>query len=340
MVKKVNITVPFESIVADDAFNARVEYDEEYIERLANSIQEQGLLQSIGVTEKKSSGQNTKEYFLVFGFCRHRAIQKIRARVGPDAFAEVDVRLVEGTVEDLREKNLIENIERKDLRPFEIAQIIKKMVNSGLEQRDIGARLGRPQSWVSYHYKLATKLTPSAWNAFRSGDLTIEQALNIADIPEETQSEVVEKVLGAETRSEARQVAKKASSEAGTRRTYVNKGRPTAKNLMQFVSDASFNAMGNDNSEEDTKFYHGVAAGLRVALGDFEFKDLSPTDSYTDPNYHARDRKQKDDEPATPKKRGRKPKAKAEVDENAPKKKRGRPPKAASRRLLSDNSSE
>lgn len=288
--------VPFESLILDESFNSRTDYDEDYILSLKESIMTSGLLQPIGVTKRAHPGpiDDMDQYYVVYGFCRYKAIEKIREELGEDAFATLDVVLNEGTSDELRERNLKENIDRKNLKPHEISAAIKKMVNAGLEQRDIAARLGRPQSWVSYHYKVETKLGSAAKKAFVAGDLTLEQALNIADVPEDAQDEVVSKVLDADTRTEARTIAKKASKEKGKRRVYANKGRPTAKNMAQFVSDASFDAESNKMVAEDEAFYNGVAAGLRVALGDLDFEKLSTAESYTDVNYHAKGKEKKE----------------------------------------------
>lgn len=295
MAKKKMITIPFESIVLDKDFNARTDYDEDYIESLKQSIMGSGLLQPIGVTASTTASEDKEpKYFIVYGFCRYLAIAKIREELGNDAYATMDAVLNHGTVDELRDRNLKENIDRKSLKPHEIGIAVKRMVNAGLEQRDISKRLGRPQSWVSYHYKAEVKLGTAAKKAYYAGDLTLEQALNIADVPEDAQNDVVEKVLNAGTRSEARKVAKKASKEAGTRRTYANKGRPTAKNLSQFVSDASFDADGAGTSKPEQAFYNGLAAGMRIALGDLEYEKVKHSEAYTDMDFHAKTTKSKE----------------------------------------------
>lgn len=289
MARKRSISVPFESIVVDPGFNTRTTYDPDYIMQLKASIQSSGLLHNLGVTPAKGNTvEDTPRYHLIYGFCRYYAIQKIRDELGPDAYATLDVRVHEGTIADLREKNFKENLERKQLKPFEIAEEVVRMANSGLEQRDIATRMGRPQSWVSIHYKVKTKLVPTAWNAFRDGAVTLEQALHIADLPEEAQDDIVEQVLNAETRTEARQITKEATKEKGTRRVYSNKGRPTAKNLAKFVSDASFEATSKPATVVDRSFFNGIAAGIRIALGDLEFEKVTPTNEYHDTDYHAK----------------------------------------------------
>lgn len=329
MAKKKIQTIPFESIVLDKSFNARVDYDDDALKSLKESIMSSGLLQPIGVTTSGHEGPTgEKQYFVVYGFRRYLAMTMAREELGKDAFASIDVVVNEGTLEELRERNLKENIDRQSLKPHEIGAAIKKMVNSGLEQRDIGTRLGRPQSWVSYHYKAETKLGPVAREAYVKGDITLEQALNIADVPEEAQADVVNEVLNAGTRTEARKIAKKASQEAGTRRTYVNKGRPTAKNLMEHVSDASFKAAESEKVDEDKAFYNGLAAGIRVALGDYTLEELTPAEDYTDIDYNKASVKETE-EPVKPKKKAKKePKKKvAKATSKVAKRPPGRPKK-------------
>jgi ParB family chromosome partitioning protein len=336
MGKKRTITIPFEAIECDHSFNARTNYKK--IDELADSIKQNGLLQNIGVAEKPGT---PGRYMVVYGFRRYLAIEKIRLELGSDAFAQLDVHLNEGTREELRDRMVKENIDRDDLEPYEIAMVIKSMVNAGLEQRNIGTRLGRPQSWVSYHYKVATKLGTSALNAFKEGNLTLEQALHVADVPEESQADLVTAISQAETRTEARQIAKKAAEIGGGRRTYTNKGRPTAKNIAQFVSDASFDAGGDAATDEEKLFYNGVAAGLRVSIGDLQFGDLLHSKAYLDTDFHAKGKEKVAKTPkekkavaaSGPKKRGRPPKVKPAETTPAVPKKRGRPPKQT---LLSD----
>jgi ParB/RepB/Spo0J family partition protein len=325
--KKRNVTIPFEAIIADTDFNGRVEYPD--IDALKQSIMDDGLLQPIGVSQKNSgSDTDGQKFFLVYGFRRYFAISKIRDELGPDAYATIDAVLNEGNLEELRVRNLKENIERKALTTFEIAQQVKRLVLAGLEQREIATRLGRNQSWVSYHHKVATQLSTQAQQALKAGDITLEQALHIADVPEEQQNALVTQVLSADTRADARKLLKEAASGSGKRRKYANKGRPTSRNLMQWVSDASFEAESRINDKHDKAFYNGVAAGMRVALGDLELKELKAVDKYSDVNYHAKDNKTEDEPELVSVDPGDdEDVATAEADAAPVKKKRGRPKK-------------
>ena len=297
--------IPFEYVECDEDFNARKDY--EAIDELADSIQASGLLEPIGVV---ANPKKPTQYFVGYGFRRYKAICLIREKLGPEAFAEIPCVIKQCTLQDLKQLNLIENLDRKSLKPHEISNAIIGMVNSGLEQRDIAARLGRPQSWVSYHYKVGTKLNVTAAKAFEEGELTLEQALYIADVPEEEQTVLVESILSAETRTEARNLAKGASKAKGVRRTYVNKGRPSAKNLGQKIRDYSFESTSPATPVASRAFYNGVIAGMRVALGD-ETGELSPGEDYGDTDFDKPEERKAKAAPAKKAKgkRGRKKKA-------------------------------
>jgi len=321
MKKRNIVSVPFESILCDKSFNSREIYDG--IKELAESIKTDGLLQPIGVTRRKDPhGEN--EYYLIYGFRRYLAISQIREDIGFDAFAELDVVLNEGNMEDLRIRNLKENIERDHLKPAELSKAICTLVNAGMKQEEIALRLGRPQSWISLHYKVATKLSTKARNMYEDGNLTLEQAVNLADIPEDNQNDIVDKVLDAPSRAAARKIVKTAAKEAQEgKRKYATKSRPTLKNLTQLVSDASFAAESANMVSEEEAFWKGVSAGLRVSLGDFEFIELHPDGTeYVDVNYHAKTAKLKADATSVESAES----TDDAVDEEAPKpKKRGRP---------------
>lgn len=329
--KKRVVSVPFESIEADVDFNCRKEYTD--IEELKQSIMEDGLLQPVGVAVRNHNDADEEsersKYFLVYGFRRYYAIQKIREELGEDAYMTLDVVLNEGNLEDLRVRNLKENIERKSLSTYEISQQVKKLVLAGFEQRQIATRLGRNQSWVSYHYKVATQLTHQAQQALKAGEITLEQALHIADVPEDKQNELIAQVGNAGTRADARKILKEASSESGKRRKYSNKGRPTSKNLVQFVSDVSYEACSKLNNKDEKSFYNGVAAGIRIALGDAgvsDVKELKAAEQYADVNYHAKQNKKEESDVTTESSTVSAAEV-LDVDGQPPKKKRGRPRK-------------
>ncbi len=290
-VKKTQDKIPFEMIVADLTFNSRQEYTG--IDELASSIYNEGLLQPLGVA-KRERDDGTEYYFLVYGFRRYHALHKLREAHGDDYYMEVPVMIKEGSLDSLRILNLKENLDRTQLSNYEVAQQIRRMTEAGFDQRTMAQRLGKPQSWVSNMYKLATQLSPAVQNALRDGDLSVDHALYLAEVPETEQKGIVEQMLQAPTKVEARNIAKEAATEAGKKRNYKGRMRPSAKNLLEMVSEMSFNAESTMYTQAEKDFYHGVAAGLRIAAGDQDVdpKRLDPVkNSYKDTEYHQKAKK-------------------------------------------------
>lgn len=82
---------------------------------------------------------------------------------------------------DLDEKGalvvaLVENLHREDLTPLEEARGYQRLVDLGLPQKDLAARLGRSKSHVSKRLSLL-KLEPAAQAYLDAGKLLVEDAL-------------------------------------------------------------------------------------------------------------------------------------------------------------------
>ena len=283
-IKKKIIQVPFEHIIADEDFNGRKDYTE--IPELAKSIYKDGLMQPLGIAIRSLSEGD--RYFLVYGFRRYKALQMLRAEYGEEYYSTLEVVVNEGTLDELRIRNLGENLLRKSLSHYEISQQIKSMVLAGMDQQDIGNRLGRPQSWVSLYHKAATKLNPSALNAFKTGELTLEQAVTLADVSEEKQKEVLTQMGDADSKAEAKQLLRNAANESGKKRKYTKRARLSSKDMIELISQVSFQAESPAYTDEEQIFYNGLAAGLRAARGDaaVDVKNLDYKTKYSDPDYH------------------------------------------------------
>lgn len=298
--QKRHAMIPFEKIIVDKKFNSRKTYTG--IETLAESITNHGLLQDLG-GKYNSSGE---QFHLTVGFRRYYAIQHIRDNLNPDAFNEVPVVIHDVSLDELKLRNLAENIDREQLSSAEVADYIVKLVNTGLDQRTIAKRLGRPQSWVSYHYKVRTKLSPKAWQAFEANDITLDNALYVADLPAEEQPALVKQVKNADTRKEAKELAKAASKKSGKRRAYINKGRPSARNLCTHVDEVSFKATDANLSPENVAFYNGMAAAFRVALGDTDYAKVTMDTDFFDTDFSGKEKAAKEKATRKPKKKRKK----------------------------------
>ena len=122
----------------ENPYQPRIEIKSEEVQELANSIQENGLLQPILVA------RFGKEYYIIAGHRRveaHKLLGKenIKARI---------IRNVDDKT--LASISLIENLQREDLDIIETAIAIKRYkeeFNKTLDE--IGKELGKTKSWIS-----------------------------------------------------------------------------------------------------------------------------------------------------------------------------------------------
>ncbi len=121
----------------------RKSFDAEAITELASSIKLHGILQPIIV---RPAGDGF--YVIVAGERRYRAAKEA-------GLTEVPVIITELTSAEAAEVALIENIQRTDLNPVEIAEAYKTLIDDfSLTQQQLADRLGKPRSSVANALRL------------------------------------------------------------------------------------------------------------------------------------------------------------------------------------------
>ncbi len=134
-------------LIDEDPDQPRREFPEDELQQLAASIRIEGILQPIVV---KRSDQ-AERYIIVMGARRYRAA-KIAELVEAPVFVQDDA-------EANPYAQMVENIQRDDLKPSEIARFITARLEAGEKQTEIARRLGKPRDWVS-RYGAVPKMPP------------------------------------------------------------------------------------------------------------------------------------------------------------------------------------
>jgi len=111
------------------------------LERLADSIRLHGVLQPIVVRRADD------HYELVVGERRWRASRAADCETIPAVIADVES-------EDRLELALVENVQRRDLNPMELAHAFRTLTEHGLTQEEIGHRVSLDRSTVANHLRL------------------------------------------------------------------------------------------------------------------------------------------------------------------------------------------
>jgi ParB family chromosome partitioning protein len=111
------------------------------LDALAESIRVHGVLQPIVV---RRAGDR---YELVVGERRWRASKLAGVASIPAVVLEIDPR-------DRLEVALVENVQRRDLNPIELAVAFRALADTGATQEEIGQRVGMDRSSIANHLRL------------------------------------------------------------------------------------------------------------------------------------------------------------------------------------------
>ena len=170
--------------IAVNPFQPRTNFNQEALRELASSIKELGVIQPI--TVRKLEG-NT--FQLVSGERRFRASKLIGLKSIP-----AYVRLAND--QEMLEMALVENIQRKDLDPIEVALSYRQLIEEvNLTQQQLSIRVGKNRSTVTNFLRLL-KLDPIIQTGIRDGFLSMGHGRALINIQEQgIQLEVYQKII-------------------------------------------------------------------------------------------------------------------------------------------------
>lgn len=164
-------TIPTESIEANP-FQPRTDFEKEALEELSASIRTQGIIQPVTV---RKLGYD--KYQLISGERRFRASQMAGLTSIP-AFIRI------ANDQAMLEMALVENIQRSNLNPVEIAISYKRLIEEcKLTQEELAERVGKSRTAVTNFLRLL-KLPAEIQLAIRDGRVSMSHAramINIED---------------------------------------------------------------------------------------------------------------------------------------------------------------
>ena len=161
-------------------------FDNDSLQELAASIQEHGLLQPILVYEDVD---NSDEYFLIAGERRLRA-SKIAHKESIKAII-VDVQ-----EEKLRELALIENIQREDLNPIDLAQSYKELIEDyGITHEELAKKLSKSRTQITNTLRLL-ELDKNVQKYVLENKISQGHAKVLVALPKEQQNIIANSIIG------------------------------------------------------------------------------------------------------------------------------------------------
>jgi ParB family chromosome partitioning protein len=168
-----HVLLPLDAI-RPGAAQPRRQFAEPELAALAESIAAQGLLQPVVVRRLPAAPAadtpaGPPAYELVAGERRWRAARM----AGLDRIPAV---VKEASDRDVLEMALVENLQREDLNPIEVAEAYRALVEDfALTQESIARRVGKQRSTVANHLRLL-RLPTEIRDALRAGTITMGHA--------------------------------------------------------------------------------------------------------------------------------------------------------------------
>lgn len=171
-------------LIEVNPFQPRTYFNEEALQELAGSITELGVIQPI--TVRKLEGN---KFQLVSGERRFRASKLIGNKTVP-AYIRI------ANDQEMLEMALVENIQRKDLDPIEVALSYQRLIDEiDLTQEEMSKRVGKKRSTISNYLRLL-KLDPIVQTGIRDGFLSMGHGRALINIENsEDQLGVYEKII-------------------------------------------------------------------------------------------------------------------------------------------------
>lgn len=168
--------------VQPNPYQPRVEFNDEALMDLAQSIRENGLIQPITVREIDGL------YQIIAGERRFRAL-KLNGAV------EVPVMVMDADDIQMAEMALVENIQRENLSAIEEAKsYLDIMKFTGMNQSQLALRVGKSQSSIANKIRLLN-LDDDIQNAVSSKQITERHARALLGLDEEKQHKVLDTIV-------------------------------------------------------------------------------------------------------------------------------------------------
>lgn len=187
--------LPLESVIPNEN-QPRKRFDEQRLKELSESIKQYGIIQPI-VVKKEGS-----KYRIVAGERRFRAAKMAGLK-------ELKAILFKG--EEDYQISLIENLQREDLNPIEVAEAYTELIKRfSYTQQELSEKVGKSRSEISNTMRLLN-LTGKIQDLVRNGTISVGQARPLAVLEKNEQETLLQKILGSSLT--ARQVEKLASSK-------------------------------------------------------------------------------------------------------------------------------
>ena len=168
--------------IRPNPYQPRIDFDDEALMELSQSIRENGLIHPITVRQEKDG------YEIVAGERRYRAM-KIAGMI------EIPVIVIDADEVQMAEMALVENIQRENLSAIEEANAyVQIMKTTGISQSQLALKLGKSQSSIANKIRLL-QLDEEVQQAVTARRITERHARALLALPKEKQEQAMETIV-------------------------------------------------------------------------------------------------------------------------------------------------
>lgn len=200
----------------------RKNFDKESLNELAESIRIHGLIQPIVVNEMPDG------YMIIAGERRFRACKLCGLK-------DIDAVVKNYSNKQIAEIAIIENLQREDLNPVEVAKGIKKLMDEyGLTQEKVAERLGKSRSAIANSLRILT-LYPEVIDLIEKGKISFGHAKILAAITDYATQLILAKKI-AKDKLTVRDLEKEVDSILGNKKKKKIAKLPSEE-LQDFISE-------------------------------------------------------------------------------------------------------
>lgn len=159
--------------IRPNPYQPRKDFDEGALDELAASVTQLGIIQPLTV---RSLGDG--QYELISGERRLRASRRAGLKRVPAYVREADT-------EEMLEMAIVENVQREDLNPVEVALGYQRLMEEvGLTQEQVAEKVGKSRPTIANALRLL-RLPPRVQASLREGTLTSGHARALVSIEDE-----------------------------------------------------------------------------------------------------------------------------------------------------------
>jgi ParB family chromosome partitioning protein len=239
--------------VMPDPEQPRIEFSQEEIERLAESIRDKGQLHPVRVRWSDQHGK----WIIISGERRFRAVRHA-------GLATIDAHFTEGELSktEILEQQLIENLLRSDLRPVEEAKAFQQLMElNAWTGKELSEAIRVTQSRITRALSLL-KLPEDIRAKVESGELAPSVAYEISKLPDDQQRREALVLSQSQqlTRDEVTTTVRQKKGKSSTRRQGVKQTFLTEDGWRITVAA---NRKGN---------YHEIEQALQQALDEVRLR--------------------------------------------------------------------